>query len=201
MDNDLPYGSDSGNSLFGKIKERLSGIPTYLLAFLAVFAATLILGAFYILLSPNISLKDLFNRAETTEEANGEKNISVPYKSTSKPLATGKQTYSISGKTEGAPIITEAVIDPIDPALGANQTWTVRVLDLQQKSVKEVSLTLTTDNGKGGTYKLTKIEGTETDGRWQVFLKMPDSYKEVYQAKITATNVSNLGHSVTLTFR
>lgn len=201
MENDLPYGSDSGLSLFEKIKERLSGIPSYVLAILAVMATAIIIGLTFIFLSPNISLNDLLNRAKISQETNGEKNISAPYKGTPKPLATGKQTYTISGKSEGAPIISEAVIDPIDPALGANQTWTVRVIDLQQKPVKEVSLSLITDNSKGGTYKLTKIEGTQIDGHWQVSLKMPDSYEWVYQAKITATNVANLSHSVTLTFR
>mgnify|MGYP001558152017 CR=1 FL=1 len=199
MENDLPYGRDSGISLFRKIKERLSGIPTYLLAFLAVFTATLILAGFYILLSPDISLKDLLNKSGITEEANGEKNISEPYKGTPKPLATGRQTYLISGSKKGAPKISEATIDPIDPKEGASQTFSVKALALEAGPIADVSVTMITDNEKK-TYPLKSISGTNLDGTWQGTWSLKDSYLYTYQAAIKAKSATS-EWEVTLTFR
>lgn len=199
MENNLPYGSDSGISLFGKIKQRLSGIPPYVLALLATLTVSLILGAFYILLSPNVSLKDLFGGKKPKEEVNGEKNITEPFKPSPKPLATGKQIYQISGSKTGAPKIAEFIIDPIDPKPGANQKVSVKVLSLDNQPVTEVAATMITDNKKA-TYPLKLTSGTNLDGVWEGSWSLSDSYLYLYQAAIKAKNAKD-EWEVTLTFR
>ena len=198
MDN-LPYGRNSGISLFEKIKGRLSGIPTYLLAFFAILVAALVIGGFYILLSPNISLKDLLNKTGITEEANGEKNISEPYRGTPKPLATGKQIYSISGSKINAPKVAEVVIDPIDPSPGANQKVSAKVLSLSGEPITEVSVTMITDNKKT-FYPLKLSSGTNLDGVWEGSWSLSDTYLYLYQAAVKAKNAKD-EWEVTLTFR
>ena len=201
MENGLPYGSDSGSSTFGKIKERLSGIPTYLLAFLAVLVTTLILGGFYLFLSPNISLKDLVNKVKKPEEEiNEEKNITEPFKPSPRPLATGKQTYLISGSTKGAPKMSEVTFDPIDPKSDQNQTIIIKALDVNGSFVKTVTVTLNTDN-KGEIHSLSLTQGTAQDGVWQGSWKISDSYDYKYTATIRAENAAGLAQTATLTLR
>lgn len=197
MDN-LPYGSDSGYSLFEKIRFRLSGLPTYVWVFLLVLSSAVIIGATYIFLSPNISLKDLFKGKEKVE-VNGEKNISTTYKPSPRPLASGKQTYLVSGSKTGAPKATEVVIDPLDPAQNASQTVTVKVISLDGTPVSEVEVNMITDN-KEKTYPLKLVSGTNLDGSWQGTWTLEDSYDYLYQAAIKAKNAKS-EWTVTLSFR
>ena len=198
MENDLPYGSDSGISLFGKIKERLSGIPTYLLAFLAVLAATLTLAGFYILLSPNISLKDLLNKAKITEEAKIE-NVWSAYTTTPPPIMGGKQLYRISGGDVNLPLITEVTIDPQDAKKDQNQTVTVKANG--PTAIKEVIVVLRLDDENDFEYKLAQSSGSTTNGEWKSSWKFPHTYNKTYRLNIKARNENNLGNMATITIR
>ncbi|KKU03624.1 MAG: hypothetical protein UX88_C0006G0012 [Candidatus Woesebacteria bacterium GW2011_GWC2_47_16] len=197
MDN-LPYGSNSGISLFAKIKERLSGIPTYLLAFFAVLIATLILGAFYILLSPNISLKDLLNKVKKPEEEKIE-NIWSAYTTTPPPIAGGKQLYRISGGMPDLPLITEVIIDPQDAKKDQNQTVTVKANG--PTAIKEVIVVLRLDDENNFEYKLAQSSGTPTNGEWKGNWKFPHTYNKTYRLNIKARNENNLGNMATITIR
>jgi len=184
----LPYGSDSGYSLFEKVRFRLSGLPTFIWVFLAILATTLVIGAVYIFLSPKGKV-----------EVNGEKNISTAYKPSPRPLASGKQTYLGSGSKTGAPKATEVVIDPLDPAQNATQTVTVKVISLDGTPVSEVEVNMITDN-KEKAYPLKLISGTNLDGSWQGTWTLEDSYDYLYQAAIKAKNTKS-EWTVTLSFR
>ena len=200
MDETLPGGSDSSLSLFEKIKEKLSGVPAVFLAFLAVLFATLVLGGFYILLSPNVSLKSLLEKLPKIEQPQEvDKNIWEPAKPTPQPLAHGKQTYAISGSKKGAPKATEVVIDPLDPALSATQSGIVKVLSMEAGPVTKVSIQLITDN-KTKTYPLKLTSGTNLDGEWSGTWVMEDSYDYKYQMAVIAENAKD-AWSITLTFR
>lgn len=195
----LPGGRDSSNSLLDKLRNRFRGVPTYLLIFFAILTCTILVGLTYIFLSPNISLKDLLNKTGITQEANGEKNISSPYKGTPKPLASGKQTYLISGSKINAPKVAEVVIDPIDPAPGANQKVLAQVLSLSGEPVTEVTVTMITDNKKT-SYPLKLSSGTNLDGVWEASWSLSDTYLYLYQLAVKAKNAKD-EWEVTITFR
>lgn len=202
MPNDLPQGSDSSVSLFGKIKEKLAAIPTIFLAFIAVLGVALVLGSFYILLSPNVSVKSLlekFPQKEQEKVLETDKNIWEPARPTPRPLAHGRQTYAISGSKKGAPKATEAVIDPIDPSQNTSQSATVRVLAMDAGPVTKVSIDVITDN-QTKNYPLKLTSGTNLDGVWNGTWTMEDSYDYKYQTAIKAENAQD-SWTVTLTFR
>lgn len=113
-------------------------------------------------------------------------------------LLHGKETYTISqGPEVKGPKITRAVIDPLDPQTGQNQTVTVKVN--HQAPVLSVGLKLTTDN-KNKTFPLTRISGTDTDGEWQGSWIMEDTYLYNYLMEITAKTTADQS-SVMLTIR
>jgi len=203
MDKNLPGGSSSSLSLFEKIREKLSGIPTVFLVFLAVLFVTLVLGGTYILLSPDVSPKSLLEKLLKKEQLHQgievDKNIWEPAKPPIKPLAHGKQTYLVSGGKKGAPKPTEVVIDPLDPAQGATQSATVKVLAMEAGPVTKVSIQLITDS-KNKIYPLQLTSGTDLDGIWGATWVMEDSYNYKYQMAIKAENAQD-SWSVTLTFR
>lgn len=186
MENDLPYGSDSGGSAFQKIKGRLSGIPSYLLVFLAVLAVTIVIAAVYFLL-PKIQ-KGLKDRNQ---------NIWEPYVPTV-PLAHGRQTYRISGGTAGLPTISEVILDPEDPEMGSTQTISVKAN--YGSAIKEVSVVLHTDD-KDTTQVLQLSSGTATNGEWKGSWKVVNSYEHKYSVTAKAKNEQNLVQMVTVTLR
>ena len=106
----------------------------------------------------------------------------------------------VSGSAKGAPKITEAPVDQIDPTRGSSQKWTLKVLEPNGKSVKEVYVTVTTDNKKV-VIGLKKVSGTEQDGVWEGTERINDSYDYTYRALLFAKNDANLAHTLTLTFR
>ena len=114
------------------------------------------------------------------------------------PLATGKQTYMISGSLPGAAKIAEATIDPIDPATATLQKLTLQVLDT--KGVTEVKATVWTDN-KTTPHQLSLKSGTKTDGIWEGSWSLSDSYDYRYGIVLKAKNEDGLWTTNSLTFR
>ena len=194
MDNIDPpnrgYDLVSGPSL----KDRLPKLPLYIWIFVFVLLISLILGGIYLILSQTGILKNLFNKEE-----NGEKNISIPFKPAPKPLAGGRQHYTISGSKINAPKVAEVVIDPIDPAPGTNQKVSAKVLSLSGEPVTEVTATMITDNKKTA-YPLKLTSGTNLDGVWEGSWNLSDTYLYLYQAAIKAKNAKD-EWEVILTFR
>lgn len=195
MDNINPpnrgYDLVSGPSL----KDRLPKLPLYIWIFIFVLLISLVLGGAYLILSRTGMLNSLFKKGE----ANGEKNISEPFKPSPKPLASGRQTYLISGSKVGAPKVSEVVIDPIDPQPGANQKISAKALSLNNEPITEVSVTMITDNKKT-SYPLKLISGTNLDGVWEGSWNLSDSYLYTYQAAVKTKNAKD-EWEVTLTFR
>lgn len=198
MDENLPGGSSSSLSLFGKIKNYLTGVPLYVWAFIAVGLVTsLLITTYYV--APELFSKITSKITREQEEQKAE-NIPEPTKPPPAPLATGKQTYMISGSAPGAPKITEATVDPIDPAKGKDQTWKLEVIDVGNGPVKEVTVTIFTDNGKN-LHPLKLVEGTDTKGVWQGSWKIEDSYDYTYIAVLRAKNQAGKIHKVDLVLR
>lgn len=189
-------GGEIVPSRFETLRQKLPKWPTHVWIFLAVLAVTLIVGGIYLYLSPQLRQR-LFQKIGPAVKS---ENIWTPYTPPPASLAHGKQTYMISGSTQGAPKIAEATVDPIDPARGSIQKWTLRVLEPNDKSVKEVYVTVMTDSEKT-IIGLKKVSGTERDGVWEGIGRIKDSYDYSYRALLFAKNDANLAHTLTLTFR
>ena len=95
-----------------------------------------------------------------------------------KPIGTGKQTgrFSHGNKVTG-PKPGKVTIDPIDPKLKQIQTVTVTIK--HDSPVTKALLHFHTDH-KTVTKKMKLIDGTPTDGTWQVKHKYDDSYLRNY---------------------
>lgn len=110
-------------------------------------------------------------------------------KPTPAPLKQGKETYSIS-QTQGVrPRIESAEIDPQEPKVGASQKIRVKVSDTAP--IKEVTISLKSDN-KTTTLPPTKlVEGTNLDGIWETSWNMNDTilFTYVFTFKVQGTNI------------
>lgn len=109
-------------------------------------------------------------------------------KPTPYPLHGGSADYQFShGPKLVGPLLKEVVIDPLDPAVGANQTFTVTATN--PTPITSVKLTLNLDK-TSRVYTLTQKSGTPTDGTWQVSLKVDDThlYKYYPYFELTASN-------------
>ena len=189
----IPQESPSFRATFASFKEKIARVPIRIWLFIVVLIITIITVALYIFLSPSLRQK-LFPESSPAPEA---ENIWTPKKPVSPPLASGKQIYAISGGKKGAPYMTQAAIDPIDPSSGESQTLTVKAND--SKPITQITATMITDN-KSETHTLRRVEGTETDGVWQGSWKIDSSFDYKYQVELEAKN-ADLANKVVLTFR
>jgi len=123
------------------IKERLPKKPLYLWLLISALVLAIISGAFYFFLSPDLRQKTL----KTLKLKPAPDQQPTPTLKPIRPLAPGKQTYTISGGKKGAPQITEAVIDPLDVKKNQNQTFTVKASD--EKEIVEIKAVVE-DNGQ-----------------------------------------------------
>lgn len=194
MENNLPYGSDSGNSLFGKIKERLSGIPIYLWAFIFIGVIASFLIAIYYL------APDIFRRiTERITKEEKIENVWSAYTTTPPPIMGGIQLYRISGGDPNFPVISEVIIDPQDPQKDENQTVTVKANG--PTPIKEVVVVLRLDDENNFEYKLSQSSGSPTNGEWKGSWKFPHTYNKTYRLNIKARNENKLGNMATITIR
>lgn len=113
----------------------------------------------------------LFQQKQSIEE-------SAVYK-----LPTGKQEYTGQyGSAAIGPKIQKAYIDPLDVKKGKKQT--VTLLLKNESPVTSATATLITDHRNvPGTFKL--VNGTATNGTWQLTWTMDDTYDTTYQIYIT----------------
>ena len=98
------------------------------------------------------------------------------------PLPQGTQTYSISSSEKG-PKMTELVIDSFNAREGQKQTMSIRAS--YEQPITEIKVVLKLDKGSY-EYILQRVEGTDTDGRWEGSWTMPDNNDYSYGAVITA---------------
>lgn len=193
MDNNLPYGSDSGNSLFGKIKGFFQSAPWYLWVFIVVgIIASLLIAIYY--LAP-----DLFRRLKEIGQEPKVENIWTAYTTTPPPIMGGKQLYRISGGDINLPLITEVTIDPQDAEKDQNQSVTVKANG--PTAIKEVIVVLRLDDENNFEYKLAQSGGSPTNGEWKGSWKFPHTYNKTYRLNIKARNENNLGNMATITIR
>lgn len=103
-----------------------------------------------------------------TPSAPGETPLTAPI--SAKPIASGRQTYLISGKFLG-PTISKVTIDPQDAKAGQMQKITVEVSDTNP--VMRVSVTVKLDT-KSNTFDLKLVSGTATQGVWEAEAPFPN---------------------------
>lgn len=145
-------------------------------------------------------LKNAENQ-ETSEIAQPEQS-KIP---SSQLLASGKQVYTIITDKPKNPQIIEVEVNPLDVAVGQNQTILVKLQDTDSDSITEydsVSAVVITDNKSVVIpLKLIKADGQEAlISFWQGLWQRDDSVDNDYRLRIEAVN--NKGEtSVELTFR
>jgi hypothetical protein len=113
------------------------------------------------------------------------------------PLPQGKRSFKLNyGKDATGPKIEDITVDPFDPKVGENQTYTVSVS--HSSPVKSIDLSLTTDH-RVATYSLQLISGNETRGKWQVLVTTDDTHLyEYYPYFIVKSDVDEFKGGLTL---
>ena len=189
------YSLVSGLSL----KDRLPKFPLFVWLILLFLFALFFSAGIYIAISPDISLKGLFERIFRKAPTEEPQNIWSAYTTTPPPIATGKQLYKISGGDINLPLVTEVLVDPLDPEVGQNQTVTVKANG--PTPVREVVVVLRLDNENNFEFKLAQSSGSPTNGEWKGTWPFPHSYNLTYRFNVKAMNESNLGNLTTITIR
>lgn len=112
-------------------------------------------------------------------------------------LFHGKDTYNISGGKPDDPHFPEVTIDPLDPAVGAKQVFTVKITS--KYPVTKTFLSVRTDT-RSTNLPLTLTSGTTENGMWQATWTVPETYLYNYQITPTAQTAYTQG-SATITVR
>ncbi len=155
-------------------------------SFLAAWLFILLLGASFWPGKDYLKLKAFlagFKKSAPAEISGGpapDRSLGVPY-----TLPSGIQTYRFShGEAVVGPKIRTVVIDPLDPAPGADQTIT---LELESESpVKSVVIIAATDNRKK-TLNLKLISGDSLKGAYQASWQPNDTYDVRYSLRYILT--------------
>jgi hypothetical protein len=121
-----------------------------------------------------------------------------------RPLAQGKQTYSILTDRPKNPQIIEISLDPLDVKIGETQIITVRVKDTDNKPITnehKVMASILTDNKSIIVpFLLRRADGPDLITIWEGEWVAEDSHDFIYQAAINA--IATTGESlVELSFR
>lgn len=135
---------------------------------------------------------------QESQTGNSQTNKVVPTPTpTPTKLLHGKDTYTISGGAVNDPHFSEVSIDPMDPAIGAQQIFTVKISSTY--AVTKAWLSIRTDI-KTTKLPLTMISGTTQNGMWTATWNMPESYLYNYQITPSAQTAYSQG-SATITVR
>jgi hypothetical protein len=109
------------------------------------------------------------------------------------PLPQGRQSFFVSyGNGTTGPKASQVTIDPYDPKVGQEQTFTVAVSDTNP--ITSVDLALITDN-KVASYSLTRVSGTETKGDWQVKITTDDTHLYHYSPSFVIKSANGENHA------
>ncbi len=170
-------------------KEKFS-VPLYLWLIAAFLVVTTII-LFTILLIPGLR--------ERFKKQFGPQNIWTPPTQVAPAILGGKQSYSISGGTQGLPQITNLTLDPQDPKKG--QTQVISISANNGTPIKQVIAVLHLDDFKDFEYFLDLKEGTNTNGTWSKTISFPYTYNNAYRVTVKARNENNLGNMSTISIR
>jgi hypothetical protein len=109
------------------------------------------------------------------------------------PLPQGRQSFFVSyGNGTTGPKASQVTIDPYDPKIGQPQTYTIAVYDTSP--ITSVDLALITDN-KVASYSLTRVNGTETKGDWQVKITTDDTHFYHYSPSFVVKSANGENHA------
>jgi len=103
------------------------------------------------------------------------------------PVAPGEQIYSVS--TKDNPRIKEVVIDPLNVQRKESQIVTVKIEEINEKSITQVTGEALTDKNSF-PFSLSLIDGSDIDGTWQGSWLNQDTYCQNYMLIITVTSES-----------
>lgn len=117
---------------------------------------------------------------------------------TPRPIPHGKKGFTVSSGKKTGPQFSRGNIDPYDPPIGGKQ-----IISVLLKSVSPVqSLTGTSKSDtKETTVLLTRVEGSDTDGRWEGTIQYSDTYFYTYNLKLVAKDEKGETNEVELTLR
>jgi cytoskeletal protein RodZ len=113
---------------------------------------------------------------------------------TPRPIPHGPTDFTTSQSDKTVPQLREGLIDPYDPAKGATQTVTIRVIHTQP--VTKVTAVLKTDHAVAAPVPFALISGTATDGKWQGSWQITDTYLYTYVLELEATSGTKTGSTV-----
>lgn len=104
-----------------------------------------------------------------------------------RPIASGSQTYTLSGKFTG-PTIPSVTIDPLDAKAGQMQKISVRALDTNPVNSVRVAVKL---DSKTNSFDLKLVSGNTNDGIWEGTSPFPDdTLNSNYQIEVTARSAT-----------
>lgn len=104
-------------------------------------------------------------------------------------LFHGKDSYSISrGSAATGPSPSKLTLDPLDPEVGANQTFTVEISHTYPVVTAFLSIRSDTKTTK---VPLSLVSGTAQKGTWQGSWTVPETYLYNYVVTITAQSASD----------
>ncbi len=133
---------------------------------------------------------------QTTQLSPGSNPVPTPTP-TPTQLIHGKDTYNISGGMPDDPHFQSVTIDPMDPKVGAQQTFAVQINS--KYPVTKAFLAIRTDT-KTSQLALTMTSGTATNGTWETKWTMPETYLYNYLITPNAQTAYNEASS-TITIR
>jgi hypothetical protein len=124
----------------------------------------------------------------------GQSESQVPAAPTPTPTPTklfhGKDTYYVSGGSADDAHVSQITLDPLDPAVGSQQIFTVKISN--KYPVTTAYLTIKTDT-KSTKVPLTFKDGAPDNGTWEGTWTVPESYLYNYQVTATAQSQYNQG--------
>lgn len=161
---------------------------------LAVIAVVLA-AIFYVYKAQKLSTLSP-EESQTTGNTDTTKSLPTPTPTPTK-LFHGKDTYNLSGGAPDNPHFPDVSIDPLDPAVGARQIYTVKITS--KYPVTKAFLSIRTDT-KTSQLPLSLTSGTADNGTWQASWTMPETYIYNYQITLTAQTAYTQG-SATITVR
>jgi len=156
---------------------------TNVLSYLVVLAVIAVVSGAIIYVYKAQQLATFPEETQVTEPAAEGEEIPPTPTPTPTKLFHGKDTYYISGGAPDDPHFQQVDVDPLDPEVGANQKFTVKISS--KYPVTTAYLTVHTDT-HSTKVPLNLISGTREEGIWEGSWTIAETYLYTYLIVPTA---------------